>query len=62
MVAMNSVPPLERAMLGQDDPCPKCKTGFMERHRHLFSTERGPNLPDCTWLECCECGFSTDPE
>jgi hypothetical protein len=34
----------------------------MEHHRHRFSTERGPNLPDCDWLECCECDFKTDPE
>jgi NTP pyrophosphatase (non-canonical NTP hydrolase) len=35
---------------------------MIEMHRHRFSTERGPNLPDCDWLECCECDFKTDPE
>ena len=48
--------------LKQDDHCPKCELGYMEAHRHRFSTERGPNLPDCDWLECCECDFKTDPE
>jgi hypothetical protein len=56
------VPTLEYVNLKQDDPCPKCKVGFMEHHQHRFSTERGPNLPDCDWLECCECDFKTDPE
>lgn len=48
--------------LKQDDPCPKCGQGYMERHRHRFSSDRGPNLPDCDWLECCECDFATEPE
>ena len=50
------------ARLKQDDRCPKCGEGFMETHRHRFSSDRGPNLPDCDWLECCECDFRTDPE
>lgn len=50
------------AKLKQDDPCPKCKAGYMEHRQHRFSTERGPNLPDCDWLACSECDFQTDPE
>ena len=49
------------ANLKQDDPCPDCRTGFMEIHRHRFG-DGVTNLPDCDWLECCECGFKTDPE
>jgi len=62
MTKTDPFPPLERVSLKPDDPCPKCDVGFVELHRHRFSTERGPNLPDCSWLECCECGFKTDPE
>ena len=49
-------------VLHQDDPCPKCKVGFLERVSHRFSSDRGPNLPDCDWLLCLDCGFETEPE
>ena len=49
-------------VLQQDDPCPKCKTGFLEHRRHRFSSDRGPNMPDADWTECPECGFQTEPE
>lgn len=43
--------------------CPKCGAeDAMEPRRHRFSSDRGPNLPDCDWLQCCECDFHTDPE
>jgi hypothetical protein len=48
--------------LKQDDQCPKCRAGWMEQHRHRFSSDRGPNLPDADWLACSECDFATDPE
>ena len=48
--------------LKQDDPCPKCKIGYLEQRQHRFSSDRGPNLPDCDWLGCSECGFQTEPE
>ena len=43
-------------------PCPKCLGGVLEKRSHRFSTERGPNLPDCDWLACDMCDFATDPE
>ena len=49
-------------VLQQDDPCPKCKVGFLERISHRFSSDRGPNMPDCDWLLCLDCGFETEPE
>jgi hypothetical protein len=45
-----------------DDYCPKCMAGILERRSHRFSTDRGPNVPDCDWLECDSCDFATDPE
>ena len=43
--------------------CPKCGAeDSMEPRRHRFSTECGPNLPDCDWEECVVCGHQTDPE
>lgn len=45
-----------------DIQCPKCDEGKLEQRRHRFSTDRGPNLPDCDWMECDTCGFATDPE
>lgn len=41
--------------------CPKCNAE-MFHYWHSFSTEGGPNLPDCDWDECEECGFKTEPE
>ena len=51
-----------KAKLKQDDPCPKCKVGFLEQVSHRFSSDRGPNLPDCDWLVCLDCDFATEPE
>lgn len=47
--------------LVEDDLCPECGEGFLEYHCHRFSTERGPNLPDCDWLACDTCDFHTEP-
>lgn len=44
-----------------EKPCPKCGSE-MEHHRHRFSSDRGPNMPDADWDECPECGFKTEPE
>lgn len=55
-------PSFGKAKLKQDDPCPKCKYGFLEQVSHRFSSDRGPNLPDCDWLVCLECNFQTEPE
>ena len=51
-----------KAKLMEGDQCPKCERGWIQQRTHRFSTERGPNLPDCDWLECDECDFKTDPE
>lgn len=43
--------------------CPKCGAeDSMEHRQHRFSTDRGPNLPDCDWDECVVCGYATAPE
>jgi hypothetical protein len=43
--------------------CPKCGAeDSMEHCKHRFSTESGPNLPDCDWDQCVVCGYQTDPE
>lgn len=43
--------------------CPKCGAEYaMEHHRHRFSTEGGPNMPDADWDVCSVCGYQTDPE
>ena len=41
--------------------CPKCG-GDLEKRRHRFSSDRGPNMPDADWKECEQCGYQTDPE
>ena len=48
--------------LKDNGPCPKCELGLLEQRRHRFSSDRGPNLPDCDWLECDLCDFKTEPE
>ena len=45
-----------------DEACPICFVGILKQRQHRFSTERGPNLPDCDWLECDSCDYATDPE
>lgn len=48
---------------GKLPTCPKCGAeDSMEHCKHRFSTEGGPNLPDCDWYECVVCGHKTDPE
>ena len=53
---------METVRLQQDDLCPKCNAGYVDKRRHRFSTERGPNMHDCDWFECDSCDFKTDPE
>jgi hypothetical protein len=48
--------------LEEGDPCPQCGKGTLEQRSHIFSTEGGPSLPDCSWLECSDCEFRTEPE
>ena len=48
--------------LRDGDNCPSCYTGILEHRQHRFSTDRGPNLPDADWLECCDCDYATAPE
>ena len=52
----------ETTELKAGEQCPLCFVGVLEQRQHRFSTERGPNLPDCDWLECDSCDFATDPE
>lgn len=52
----------ETAKLKAGDPCPGCGPGELQQHRHRFSTDRGPNVPDADWLACDFCSFQTDPE
>lgn len=47
--------------LREGSPCPECGAE-MEHRQHRFSSDRGPNLPDCDWMECPECDYRTDPE
>lgn len=49
----------DRALDGKK--CPKCGAE-MEHRQHRFSSDRGPNLPDCDWMECPECDYRTDQE
>jgi hypothetical protein len=60
LVTMNTRKPMND--LTEDAPCPQCGKGMLEQHSHTWSSEGGPNLPDCSWLECDSCDFRTDPE
>lgn len=51
----------DAAVMADANPCPVCG-GELEHRRHRFSSDRGPNLPDCDWLACSECDFQTEPE
>lgn len=55
-------PCTEVVKLMQDDLCPKCNHGYLDKRHHRFSSDRAPNIPDCSWVECDECDFKTDPE
>lgn len=46
--------------------CPECyKAGEeveMEPRHHLYDVNTAGSQPDCDWLECLECGYTTEPE
>lgn len=41
------------------DDCPECG-GELHKAQHRFDTDGG--APDCGWLACLDCNYSTDPE
>src|SRR5688572_23533398 len=45
--------------LSAGDWCPKCD-GELHLVKHEFQTDGG--APDCCWLACLDCNYTTDPE